>query len=389
MNGSIARSSGGKSSRNSFRRAGKAVGARAITGIRPSKKPFASGASLPKATSVGESCSAAGTSWRISGSVLTAKVLSRLRVSFDSSRKVGKARKSASMSWSRLAVVWKTALELWIRLASSPSLPRSAWKVVAPLRRSWPTASRWVSRTRKSFSNSVKVGSNWPIAYDRLWPWPLIATAASCIHSWKAARVLRVEGAEDLVELHRFGDVCLGNGAAVGQLRAVARAGGEFDVGLAEQRLGAQDRPGRLGQRRVLVVDVDRRQRLLAVRRQGDALDFADVDAGDADVGLFGELGRLVEGNLDFVGLRLERGRAAEGDPEEEQDPEARQREAGDDQELRGAGGALAHWFRRRSAVGRVGRALVFRDFGEFRRPGHVRHFQQGLRKASRVRAKP
>ena len=70
-------------------------------GAKPSKKPFASGASLPKAISVGESCSAAGTSWRTSGSVLIAKDLSRSRVSRDSSSKVGKARNSASMSWSR------------------------------------------------------------------------------------------------------------------------------------------------------------------------------------------------------------------------------------------------------------------------------------------------
>ena len=72
-------------------------------------------------------------------------------------------------------------------------------------------------------------------------------------------------------------------------------------------------------------------------------LHFADRDAGDAHVGLLGELGRLLERDLDLVGLCLERRRAAEGDPEEEQDAEARQREAGDDEELRGAGGSLAH----------------------------------------------
>src|SRR5680860_1898700 len=99
-----------------------------------------------------------------------------------------------------------------------------------------------------------------------------------------------------------------------------------------------------LGDRRVLVFDIDRRLRLLAVRRLFDVLHFAYRDAGDSHVGLLGELGRLLEGNLELIGLRLERGRAAEGDPEEEHDAEAGQGEAGDDQELRGAGGSLAHF---------------------------------------------
>ena len=68
------------------------------------------------------------------------------------------------MSSSRAAVVLKTSFELWIRFASSPSRPRSASKVVAPFLNSWETASFWLLRTRKSFSNSLKVGSNSPIA---------------------------------------------------------------------------------------------------------------------------------------------------------------------------------------------------------------------------------
>src|SRR4029079_6773048 len=38
-----------------------------------------------------------------------------------------------------------------------------------------------------------------------------------------------VEGAEDLVELNRFGDVRLGQGSAVVELWPLARAGREFD----------------------------------------------------------------------------------------------------------------------------------------------------------------
>ncbi len=71
----------------------------------------------------------------------------------------------------------------------------------------------------------------------------------------------RVEGAEDLIELSRFGDVGTCQRAAVGQLRPICVARGQFDVGLAEQGLGAQDRPRAPRDRRVLVFDVDRRLR--------------------------------------------------------------------------------------------------------------------------------
>ena len=248
------------------------------------------------------------------------------------------------MSRSRAAVVLKTAFELRIRPASSPWRPRRARSEVAPLRKSCLTASRWVSRTRKRRSNSVKVGSSSPKALERSAPRPCDRHRGFLLPGLEGGAGLGVEGAEDLVELDRFGDVWrVGQGAAVGELRPVAVARGQFDVGLAEQRLGAQDRPRVRRDRRVLVVDVDRGQRLFAVGRQVDVLHLADRDAGDPHVGLLGELGRLVEGDLDLVGLRLERGRAAEGDPEEEQDAEAGQREAGDDEELGCAGGALAH----------------------------------------------
>ena len=315
----------------------------AITGTRPLKKPSSCGVSLPRAIRVEESCRIAGSSWISSGLVLSAKARSRRRVSLDSSRKVGKARKVASMSRLRCPVTWKTWLALRIRLLSWPWRAFSALKVTAPWRKSWRTARRWVSSTRKKRSNWVKVGSSSPervgeglaAAVDR---------ERRVLHPGaEGGAGLRVEGAEDLVELHGLGDLGVGERAAVGDPGAVAAARGQLDVGLAEQRLGAQGRAGVGGQRRVGVVDVDRRQRVLAVGRERHVADFADRDAGDADVGLGDQRRRLVEGDLDLVGLGAERGRAAEGDPEEEQDAEARQREAGDHREAGGAGRLLVH----------------------------------------------
>ena len=338
-------------------------GARLITGSRPSNRPFACGARREKAIRVGESCLAAGTSWRNSGSALSAKVLSRSKVSRCSSSKVGKARNSASMSRLRAAVVLKTAFELRIRLASWPfaaAQRAEGRRAVAeqllhgePLRVEHPEQA--VEFGESGVELGERGGERLALAGDRRGAFlhPFLEGGAGPL----------VEGAEDLVELHRFGHVGPRQAVAVVQGRAVPVAGRQFDVGLAEQRLRPQDRPRAPRQRRVLVFDVDRRLRLLAVGRLFDRLHLADRDAGDPHVGLFGELGRLLEGDLDLVRLRLERRRPAEGDPEEEQDAEARQGEAGDDEELRGAGGFLAHY----SALGRIRSARRgCRDEGDF-----------------------
>ena len=60
---------------------------------------------------MGDSSRAAGRSWVTSGFVSLANCVRRASVSFDSRWKVGSARKVASSSWLRAAVVAKTRLE--------------------------------------------------------------------------------------------------------------------------------------------------------------------------------------------------------------------------------------------------------------------------------------
>ena len=124
-----------------------------------------------------------------------------------------------------------------------------------------------------------------------------------------------------------------------GRIASGLRAGGQLDVGLAEERLLAKDGLGVGGDRRVLRVDLDHGlSGVLAVhalvgRRQGNGLDLADRDAADADVGLLRELGRLGEVGRDLVALGLQRDRATERHPQEQDQAEARQREADCDQD--------------------------------------------------------
>ena len=143
---------------------------------------------------------------------------------------------------------------------------------------------------------------------------------------------LGVEGAEDLVELDRLRDLRLGKRVALGQRRRRVAAGGQLDVGLPEQRLLTEHRPRVVGDRRVLRIELDRRDRVALVA-EVDRLDLADRDPGDPHVGLLGELGRLGERDLDPIALRLQRDRAAERDPQEQRQREAGEREAGGDQD--------------------------------------------------------
>jgi hypothetical protein len=121
------------------------------------------------------------------------------------------------------------------------------------------------------------------------------------------------------------------------------------DVGLTEQRFLAQDRLRVGGDRRELGVDLDHRLGEVATAdpdvlgRQLDRLDLADRDAADPHVGLDRELRRLREVSRDPVALRLERHRAAERDPEEQQQREAGQREAGGDEDTDDRWSLLLH----------------------------------------------
>ena len=81
--------------------------------------------------------------------------------------------------------------------------------------------------------------------------------------------------------------------SATGGASAAARR--ELDVGLAEQRLLAQDRARVGGQRRVLGVELDHHDRAPGALVGLDRLHLADRHAGDPHVGLGRELGRLGE----------------------------------------------------------------------------------------------
>ena len=88
------------------------------------------------------------------------------------------------------------------------------------MRKSWPTARRWrvedaeelVEVGEGRFELAERVGEALALAVDR---------HRRFLHpALEGGAGFGVEGAEDLVELDRFGDVGLGQGAAVGELRA-------------------------------------------------------------------------------------------------------------------------------------------------------------------------
>src|SRR5262249_48953200 len=87
--------------------------------------------------------------------------------------------------------------------------------------------------------------------------------------------------------------------------------------------------------------------------------DLADAHAGDPYVGLIGQRRRLGERDLDPVALGLERDRAAERQPQEHQQPEARDREH-DHREQPGDGwGLLGHYFAQASDDVRIGVSIA------------------------------
>ena len=233
-----------------------------------------------------------------------------------------------------------------------------------------------MSSTRKSRSKVVKVGSSSPKRVGEALA-PALDRDRRVLHpGLEGGPGLGVEGAEDLVELDRLGDVGGGQRAAVGKRRVRRRWPGSarrrsrraasWCAGSPAVRAGS----ARSGRSMSIVASA-----CSPSGEQLDACHFADRDAGDPHVGLLGELGRLVEGDLELVGLRPERGRPAEGDPEEEQDAEARQREAGDD-ERAGLCWGLACSFGEGSAA--AGRTWVGRDVGQVSGGRDVGRLQDG-----------
>src|SRR5918999_1424632 len=120
-------------------------------------------------------------------------------------------------------------------------------------------------------------------------------------------------------------------------------ARGQLHVGLAQQRLLAQDRASVARDRGELLVQLDLRDRPGAALVEPLRLHLADVHSRDPHVRLLGERGRLREGHLDPVALRLERDRPPEGDPEEHQDAEAGEREGDHRDDAAEAGRLLDH----------------------------------------------
>src|SRR5688572_864864 len=169
------------------------------------------------------------------------------------------------------------------------------------------------------------------------------------------ARV-RVEDAEDLVELHRVVHVRPRQRAAVGELLASRRARRDLHVGLAEQALLAQDRARVAADRREAVVDLHLDLRRPSARPQLLRLHLADVHARHAHVGLLDEQRRLREIGLEAIALRLQREGAAERRPEEHQERRHGQREADHRGEASDAGRVLVHGVGRAGRPGRSGR---------------------------------
>ena len=75
--------------------------------------------------------------------------------------------------------------------------------------------------------------------------------------------------------------------------------------------------------RHVLVVELEHDVGPVEARLDLLRLDAPDRDAGHAHVGLVGERRRLRELDVHAVRLRLERDGAAEGQPQEQEDPDA------------------------------------------------------------------
>ena len=158
----------------------------------------------------------------------------------------------------------------------------------------------------------------------------------------EVASGLRVERRQDVVERHLRLDVPVCELVAVGEVRAALALGDQLHVGLAEQRLLANDRVHVGAHRRVLAGDFDRRVRApVAAEVQRDHV--SDVDAADAHVRLFGERERARERDAEAVALGLQRQRAAEGLPQEHQQPEAADHEQDDHEDVAQRGSALLH----------------------------------------------
>ncbi len=266
-NGSSARRNGGKSSRNSLRSAGKPVGERAITG----SKPFEEALGLRRQVGEGDQ----GRRELFGGG----HELPHQRVGVDREgfepvegqpRLVLEGREGAEQRFD-VAVAGGGRAEDGVGVADQARRARPGGRArrrreMAPLLKSWLTASRWVSSGAEDavefgegrFEFGEGVGEVGAAAGDR---------HRDFLHPFlEGGAGPGVEGAEDLVELDRFGDVGLGQGGAVGELWA--RCGCRASVRRRSRRAaswcaGSPSCPCGIGA--YLSSIVDRRERQLAV----------------------------------------------------------------------------------------------------------------------------
>ena len=166
---------------------------------------------------------------------------------------------------------------------------------------------------------------------------------------------LRVERFQNSVERDRAFDLAVGQLAVIRQVASGAALRDQLHVGLAQQRLLAQDRVHVRADRRVAPGDLERRVRaaFLVVL---DRHHMPDVHAADAHVGLFGQSQALREGDRHAVPLRLQRHGPTERLPQEQQQAEAAQREQDDHEHVPERGRALLHLSARSSRACRVSR---------------------------------
>ena len=203
----------------------------------------------------------------------------------------GRSRTSRASASSREAVASNTRFEFTI---SSRSAPRRS--LIAPntrpvfLTRSC-TATFCSSSTCISFAPSTAKPSKLPNASFRSslrWPF-VIAPSSSLTQSLNAWRVCWVERREDLVQLGGALDPRVRQPATVRQHAGAPVPRRQLDVGLAEQRLLAQDRVAVLRDRRVRRVELDLHDRARAALVELLRLHLADVHAGHPHVRLLGE----------------------------------------------------------------------------------------------------
>jgi hypothetical protein len=143
-----------------------------------------------------------------SGLVSAAKRSSRSSVSRDSRWNVGSATNDSSSARLRRAVVANTVLEFSISPRSWSPRSVSAPKTTPVFAISRRRAASWRCRMSTATLASSANGPRLPSASLMSRPWPLIACACVCIHTWKASRV-RGSNARKISSSSTVGEICV------------------------------------------------------------------------------------------------------------------------------------------------------------------------------------